>query len=165
VPEDIELLAFGVQMPTKPGQEPSGTTRVVSWSKNLGINAWHEYSVVRGKIVDFKADVSFKGQKVPVEFLTGDLIVDLAGDPIAPRDRSPVRRNQILVWESGRLVIHDKDLDEERFKALVPPKLKEAPPPKEKVPGGHGPHAKSKTEPDLDDGGVFDKPARKSQRP
>jgi hypothetical protein len=163
VPEDVELLAFGVQMPSKPGQEPSGTTRVVSWSKNLGINAWHEYSVVRGKIVDFKADVTYHGQHVPVDFFTGDLIVDLAGEPIAPRDRSPVRRNQILVWESGRLVIHDKDVDEERFKALVPPKLKEKEPLpiKTKVtPGG-----RVKTKPgdlDLDDGGVFEKPTGKS---
>jgi hypothetical protein len=165
VPEDVELLAYAVQMPARPGQEPSGATRVVSWSKNLGINAWHEYPVVRGKIVDFKADVTYHGQHVPVDFFTGDLIVDLAGDPIAPRDhRPPMRRNQILVWESGGLVIHDKDVDEERFKALVPPKLKEKEPTiKAKVtPGGHGPHGKSKTEFDVDDGGVFDKPAGKS---
>jgi hypothetical protein len=168
VPQDVELLAYAVQMPSRPGQEPSGAVRVVSWSKNLGINAWHEYPVVRGKIVDFKADVSYHGQHVPVDFLTGDLIVDLAGDPIAPRDhRPPVRRNQILVWESGRLVIHDKDVDEDRFKALVPPKLKpkdtgEFPPRKKEPPGGHGPHGKSKTDFDLDDGGVFDKPAGRS---
>ena len=158
MPEDAQLLAFGVQMPTRPGQEPTGTIRVVTWSKNLGINAWSEFSVVRGKIADFpKTEVKTKDGRLPVDFITGNLIVDLAGDPV--KDHQPPERPiQIAVLEpSGKLVIHDKDVDEEAFKQLVPPERKIKVPPKP-PPGGHRAHGvKAKTVDEFDDGGVFDK--------
>jgi hypothetical protein len=123
MPEDVAVLASAVQVPSKAGQEPSGTVCVVSWSKNLGRNAWHEYPVVRGKMADFKADTLIDGQHVNVPFITHALVVDLAGDKIAPAAHDlPAGDSQMLILESGRLVIHDKDVDGERFKQLVPPK-------------------------------------------
>jgi hypothetical protein len=167
MPNDVQLLAFGVQTP-RPGQEPTGLIRVVSWSKNLGINAWHEFSVVRGKIADFShIESDTLDGRIPVDYLSGDLIVDLAADRIAPKDyRVPVRASQILVLESGRLVIRDKDADEERFNVLVPKQIKLPP---NTPPGKTEKEIKPKRKTqeggfeDLDNSGIFgkDKPSGK----
>ena len=53
VPGDTRILAMSV----KPGREPSGQVLVTKWSRLKGVETHHEFTVVRGQVVDF-ADVT-----------------------------------------------------------------------------------------------------------
>jgi hypothetical protein len=113
VPEDVQLLLTGVARPTRPGGETSVITWIARWLEKSGTKASKEFSLFKGKVADFS------GTK-PVDYLTGETLVDIAGGEPLPGEKDEkgkkpaVRSGQVLVLnKAGHLVIHEEVQDEE----------------------------------------------------
>lgn len=53
VPRDSRLLVVSVQPPPRPAADPTGKVMLISWVQNLGIEAYKELGVGRGKVANF----------------------------------------------------------------------------------------------------------------
>jgi hypothetical protein len=139
VPRDSRLLAVSVQPPTRVAGEPRGNVMVVSWVKDLGIEAFREESVQRGKVANFlncrfpetkpprrpskrllgeeegyyqpAGSLQTADASSPVNYLTDTLVLDMHGGERLPGKDRLNRPGTILLMDlDGTLVVrHELD--------------------------------------------------------
>ncbi len=136
VPDDMELLVEQVKPRGRSATaEPGGMVWVTAWAEKRGIKAHEEFPIVIGKVADFpgchfrphysaveRRTVGAESPaSVPVDYVTGQLVVDMTGGERLPHgDMTLTRPGEMVVMDkSGNLVIHDELQDTAAYQDFV----------------------------------------------
>ena len=111
VPGDMRTLG-GPVVAGNPRQEINGEVRVLRWLKKTGLSgSFSKEGLIRGTVLNFdKVQIRTHEGKFKDDLSTNRILVDLdGGDPLAPRDKGPVRPGLMLVLDQdGNLEILDE---------------------------------------------------------
>jgi len=113
VPEDIDILAASVTTP-RAGAEPTGKIQIKQWMPASGSSASNEFTVVRGKVLDFEGlpgeDTGSSDEPSTLDYKTGEIVLDITGgDKLGTRDRNLFRLGQFLTMDkTGKITIRDE---------------------------------------------------------
>jgi len=107
VPRDTRVLANSVE--AKLNSEPIGQVTVVKWLDEMGIEVPKEFSVTRGKVLNF-SEVKVAHVDAPVDFLSNTTAVDLrGGEHLGRKGSSLTAVGQILLMDTdGSLIVHNE---------------------------------------------------------
>jgi hypothetical protein len=124
VPRDVSVLAVSVKPPLRQAGEPSGRVLVTRWVHRKGLEAFKEFSVVRGQVANF-LDETFKPPRtaihagrgaiggdvtagttksIKLNFVADATTIDLRGG-----GRLPGKRGSDPMFEPGEVLLLDSD--------------------------------------------------------